>query len=117
MTWVVIAMEFEFGGEVDAPSWRNLDRAPGQKKGQGDAINPALTTAYQGGTKGDAVLKLTFAEVLRSCSRNISPLCCGVCVTHAVGQRALKWCDKNEKQLGDVSHAQVHTDTRRVCVS
>jgi hypothetical protein len=31
------------------------------------------------------VLKITFAELLRSCSRNISPACCGVCVTH--GQR------------------------------
>ena len=46
---------------------------------------PALTTAYLRGTEGHAVLKTTFAELLRSCSCNISPACCGICVTHAVG--------------------------------
>jgi bifunctional non-homologous end joining protein LigD len=42
-----------------------------------------LTTAYLGGTEGHAVLKITFAELLRSGSRNISSPCCGVYVTHA----------------------------------
>ena len=31
---------------------------------------PALTTAYGLGDQGHAVLKITFAELLRSCSRN-----------------------------------------------
>ena len=34
-------------------------------------VNPTPTTAYQGGIpKGNAVLQITFAELLRSCSRN-----------------------------------------------
>ena len=32
-------------------------------------INPALTTAYQVWELWDAVLKITFAELLRSCRR------------------------------------------------
>ena len=35
------------------------------------------------GRPEDAVLKITFPELLRSCSRNISSPCCGVSVTHA----------------------------------
>jgi hypothetical protein len=49
-------------------------------------VNPTPTTAYQGGIpKGNAVLQITFAELLRSCSRNISSPCCGVRVSHAAG--------------------------------
>ena len=47
--------------------WPHLIR---QRKGQATVISPALTTAYQGGNQDDAVLKITFAELLRSCSRN-----------------------------------------------
>jgi hypothetical protein len=49
-------------------------------------VNPTPTTAYQGGIpKGNAVLQITFAELLRSCSRNISSPCCGVRASHAAG--------------------------------
>ena len=44
--------------------WSHLIR---QKKGP----NLALTTAYRSGRRGNAVLKPTFAELLRSCSRII----------------------------------------------
>ena len=49
----------------------------GQKKGPGDANLPGPNNL------GDAVLQITFAELLRSCSCNISPACCGV--IHAAG--------------------------------
>src|SRR5262245_54527005 len=61
-------------------------KAPRQKKGPGDGDQPGPNNrVFKGVPKGDAVLKITFSELLRSCSRNISATCCGVCVTHAVG--------------------------------
>jgi hypothetical protein len=45
--------------------------------------NPALTTALDQGYSGGAVLKITFAELPRPCSRNISPACCLACVTRS----------------------------------
>jgi hypothetical protein len=48
--------------------------------------NPALTTALDQGYSGGAVLKITFAELPRSCSRNISPACCLACVTRVAGR-------------------------------
>jgi hypothetical protein len=59
-------------------------RSCGQKKGPGRCeTNLALTTALLGRQLPSTVLKTTFAELLRSCSRNTSRACCGV--THAVG--------------------------------
>jgi hypothetical protein len=49
---------------------------------------PALTAALIEGPcpREGAVLKTTFAELLRSCSRNISPACCLACVTPVAGR-------------------------------
>jgi hypothetical protein len=41
-----------------------------KRKGRAMVVNPTPTTAYQGGIpKGNAVLQITFGELLRSCSR------------------------------------------------
>ena len=63
---------------------------PGQKKGPGDAKLPGFNNRVERQPNGDAVLKITFAELLRSCSCNISPACCGVYVTLAVGQKCAR---------------------------
>ena len=54
---------------------RSLHSAPGQKKGPGDGDQPGPNNRadQSQGRPEDAVLKITFAELLRSCSRNIVP--------------------------------------------
>jgi hypothetical protein len=46
-----------------------------------------------------AVLKITFAELLRSCSRNISSPCCGVAATRAMDGT---FCMPTMKSLSEV---------------
>ena len=41
-----------------------------KSQARGLEMSPSLTTAYGLGDQGHAVLKITFAELLRSCSRN-----------------------------------------------
>jgi hypothetical protein len=52
----------------------------GQRKGPGRVTNPALTTAPLWGEKRWVARssRQRFAELLRSCSRHISPTCCVV---------------------------------------
>jgi hypothetical protein len=59
-----------------------------KRKGQAMVVtNLALTTALLSReVRGHAVLKPTFAELLRSCSPNISPPCCLACVTRVAGR-------------------------------
>jgi hypothetical protein len=57
-----------------------------KRKGQPSGHQPSPNNHVFRGAKGTRSLKITFAELLRSCSRNISAACCLACVTRVAGR-------------------------------